>query len=137
MAQTFSCTLVTPEEQMLDEQVTYASIPAHDGLIGLEPKRAPLLVKLGDGVLRLDFEEGGSRWFYIGGGFAQMKDDKLSLLADQAIAAEDINRQDTEAELAEANVLVTKDADKTDAKTRDITRAKLKLGLIDRLGNKV
>jgi len=122
---------------MLDEQVTYASVPAHDGLLGVVSQRAPLVVKLGEGVLRLDFEQGGSRWFYIGGGFAQMKDDQLSLLADQAVAAEDLNRQETEASLAEANALASTDLETADAKLRDVTRARLKLGLIDRLGNKL
>ena len=70
MAETLQCTLVTPSAQLLDEEITYASVPAWDGLIGIAPMRAPLLIKLEDGPLRLDFTQGGSRWFFVGGGFA-------------------------------------------------------------------
>ena len=102
MAGTFQCTLVTPEQQLLDDPVLYASIPAHDGQIGLAPGRAPLLVQLGDGALRLDFEEGGARWFFIGGGFAQMKDNRLSIVADEAVPAEQIVKTKAEEDMAEA-----------------------------------
>ena len=45
----FQCVIVTPEQQALDESVTQAILPAHDGLIGILTDRAPLLVKLGLG----------------------------------------------------------------------------------------
>ena len=45
----FQCTVVTPEEQAFDAQVTQAILPAHDGLVGILTDRAPLLVKLGTG----------------------------------------------------------------------------------------
>ncbi|HAI13510.1 MAG TPA: hypothetical protein DCM28_17515, partial [Phycisphaerales bacterium] len=51
MATSFQCTLVTPERQLVDQPVTYASIPAWDGLMGVEPQRAPLMIKLGAGAL--------------------------------------------------------------------------------------
>lgn len=137
MAQTFHCTLVTPEEQILDEAVTYANIPAHDGQIGLAPQRAPLLVKLGDGVLRLDFTEGGSRWFYIGGGFAQMKNNKLTLLSSEAIPAEDIVKGDVETALQEARSSESKTVDAVDDKTRKVNRAKTMINMVDELANKI
>ena len=91
MAATFQCTLVTPEQQILDEKVIYASIPAHDGQIGIEHLRAPLLVKLGYGQLRLDLADGSSEKFFVGGGFAQVKDDVLTLLTDEAETATTIS----------------------------------------------
>src|SRR3954471_15209303 len=50
----FQCTIVTPEQQLLDESARQAIIPAHDGLIGVLTDRAPLLVKLGVGKLEVD-----------------------------------------------------------------------------------
>lgn len=91
MAKTFRCSLITPEKQVLQDEVAYASIPAWDGLIGVAPQRSPLVVQLTDGPLRLDYEEGGSRWFFIGGGFAQIHDDHLVLLANQAVPADEID----------------------------------------------
>jgi len=71
----FSCVVVTPEQQILDESLTQAIIPAADGLLGILTHRAPLLAKLGKGPLRLDLASGQRKTFQIEGGVAQMKDD--------------------------------------------------------------
>jgi len=97
LAKTFRCSLVTPQKLVLEEEVSYASLPAHDGQVGVMHQRAPLLVKLGDGALRLDDAQGKSKWFFVGGGFAQMKGNKLSLVAGEAVAAGDITAADADA----------------------------------------
>jgi F-type H+-transporting ATPase subunit epsilon len=81
---------VTPTESMLDDDVLYASIPAWDGQMGIMWHQSPMLTKLGIGSLRLDFPEGGSRWYLIEEGFAQMQNDVLTLLAQSATPAEKI-----------------------------------------------
>ena len=74
MAQkSFHCKLVTPTAALVNDRVTYASVPAWDGLMGFLPGRAPLLGRLGTGELRLEFADsektkGGSRSFVISGG---------------------------------------------------------------------
>src|SRR3954447_2063078 len=99
----FQCVVVTPEQQALDETVTQAILPAHDGQLGILTGRAPLLVKLGQGPLRLDLAAGGAtRVMYIEGGVAQMKDNGLTILTQEAIAPADIDLQATRAEMAEA-----------------------------------
>jgi F-type H+-transporting ATPase subunit epsilon len=80
----FSCVVVTPEQQVLDESLTQAIIPAVDGLLGILTDRAPLLAKLGKGPLRLDLASGQHRTFQINGGVAQMKDNKLTILTQVA-----------------------------------------------------
>ena len=67
---------------------------------------SPFLTRLGIGGVRLDFAEGGSRWYVLDGGFAQMQRDQLSLLTDGAIAAETLSVSEAEAELAEATARV-------------------------------
>ena len=80
----FQCTVVTPEQQAFDAPVTQAILPAHDGLMGILTHRAPLLVKLGKGELRLDLPGGGSTRFKLDGGIAQMLDNKLTILTEKA-----------------------------------------------------
>lgn len=80
----FSCVLVTPEQQILDESLTQAVIPAADGLLGILTDRSPLLAKLGKGPLKLDLASGKTRHFQIEGGIAQMKDNKLTILTPSA-----------------------------------------------------
>ena len=137
MPDTFQCTLVTPQEQLLDGAVTYASLPAWDGQIGIAPSRAPLMVKLGQGALRLDFVEGGSRWFFLGGGFAQMKDDRLSLLTDEAIPAEQIVREEARAALEKAQGLSAHTQEDVSSRQRQIERAKALQHLLELHANRL
>src|SRR4051812_46645550 len=98
----FQCVLVTPEQQVLDETVTQAIVPAHDGLVGILTGRAPLLVKLGTGPLRIDLPGGQQRHYFVDGGVAQMKDNKLPILSTDAAPASAINAETARAEYAEA-----------------------------------
>src|SRR5690242_21004753 len=101
----FRCVIVTPEQQVLDESLTQAIIPAHDGLIGILTDRAPLLVKLGVGKLEVDLTSGGRRVYLIDGGIAQMKDNKLTVLTNGAWTADEIDAAAARAEYAEATTL--------------------------------
>lgn len=134
MAKTFRCTVVTPEHQLLSEEVSYASIPAWDGQQGFLPGRAPLLTKLGAGALRLDYEQGGERWFYLGGGFAQMNGGNLTLLAEEAVPAESIVRKDIEAQLREAEAANPATAADREARTKQMARAHGLLSVLDHHG---
>src|SRR3954447_21197250 len=89
----FQCTIVTPEAQALDESISQAILPAHDGLIGILTDRAPLLVKLGVGPLRVDLAGGQRRFFLVDGGVAQMKDNKLTVLTTVATPASEIDAE--------------------------------------------
>ena len=137
MADTFQCTVVTPSAAVLDRPVKYASVPAWDGLIGIAPGRAALLVKLGDGPLRLDFEEGGSRWFFLGGGFAQMKGSDLSLLTEEAIPAEDIVAADAEQSLRQAAKVEAVKDDQVAARDRRVNRARAMVHLAQRVDGRI
>ena len=132
MAATFNCTLITPQRQVLNEEVIYASIPGWDGLLGLMTQRAPLVVKLGDGPLRLDYPTGASCWFFVGGGFAQMKDNRLSLIADEAVAVEDIVPEDAQASLKEAQAFIPHSDEEFARNQRDLHRARTMIELTQR-----
>lgn len=129
MAKTFRCSIVTPVASVFDGDVTYASFPAWDGQQGMLPGQSPLLTKLGVGPLRLDFTEGGSRWFLIDGGFAQVQDGSLTLLTEGAVPAEQLSAQEASAELAEANARVTKPGEDRARVERDQQRAMAKKNL--------
>jgi F-type H+-transporting ATPase subunit epsilon len=104
---TFRCRLITPEAQVFDEQATAAVIPAWDGLLGILPNRAPMVMQMGTGELRVDFPDsgqtkGGSRAFFVDDGFAQMVDNELTILAASAVAAENLSESSAQTELAAA-----------------------------------
>jgi F-type H+-transporting ATPase subunit epsilon len=89
MPASFTLALVTPEAMVLDTSVEQVIIPAHDGEMGILHGRAPLVVTLGAGWLTLDIGSTKKR-FYISGGFAQMKEETLTVLADEAIPEDKI-----------------------------------------------
>jgi F-type H+-transporting ATPase subunit epsilon len=123
----FQVTVVTPEQQVLDETVTQVILPAHDGQIGILTGRAPLLVKLGQGPLKLDGGSAGKaqRVFYVEGGIAQMKDDRLTVLTQVAIPADEIKAETARAELAEATAQRITDQKSYDDRQRRLTRARV------------
>ena len=125
----FQCTLVTPEQQVLDETVEQAIVPAHDGQVGILTGRAPLLVKLGTGTLRIDLPGGQQRFFFVDGGVAQMKDNKLTILTEEATPAAEISAETARAELAEAEARRATDLATADARQKQISRARAKIEL--------
>jgi len=125
----FHCSLVTPEHQLIDAKVSYASVPTWDGLVGVAPQHAPLVAKLGDGAMRLDLADGGKKWFYVGGGFLQMQGDHLSILASEAVPAEKVNRQEAEAALREAEARQAIKPEDQERRQHEITRAKTMISI--------
>jgi F-type H+-transporting ATPase subunit epsilon len=104
MPAAFKASLITPEAIVLDTMVTSAQVPAADGLVGILDHHAPLLAKLGTGVLRLDTSTGQQR-FVVMGGYAQMKDDALTILTTEAIPAGQVTAQTIAAEQAKLSAI--------------------------------
>jgi len=87
MPDTITCSLITPEQEVFEKEAAYVDLPAHDGQMGFLAHRAPLLVKLGTGLLTVKGAGAGSAGetkMKISGGFAQMKGNTLSILTDKA-----------------------------------------------------
>ena len=121
----FRCTIVTPEQQVLDEQATQVVLPAHDGLVGVLTDRAPLLAKLGQGPLRVDLPS-GTRHYYVEGGIAQMKDNQLTILTNEATPADEIDAEAARAEYAEAAARRVTDPHGLEDRQRQMKRARAK-----------
>ena len=122
----FQCVIVTPEQQALDESATQAIIPAWDGQIGILTGRAPLLVKLGLGPLRIDLAGGRTRTFLIDGGIAQMNDNRLTILTNEATAAENIDPEAARAEFSAAEARASTDAKSREERAHQMERARMK-----------
>ena len=120
----FHVVIITPEQQILDETVTQAILPAHDGEIGIMTDRAPLLVKLGQGRLQLDLPGGQKRRLYVEGGIAQMKDNQLTVLTQMAVPADEISAEAARAEFSEASSQRIVDDKSFDDRQRRLQRAR-------------
>ncbi|MFN0133965.1 MAG: FoF1 ATP synthase subunit delta/epsilon [Phycisphaerales bacterium] len=134
---TFQCKLVTPAALVLDEPVTYASIPAWDGLFGVLANRAPIVAKLGLGELRLDFPDkpnakGGSRSYLVDDGFVQMVNNRLTILAAFATPVENLSEADAAGELASLEKAPAGDKAGAERASKERARARLKARLAKR-----
>jgi F-type H+-transporting ATPase subunit epsilon len=123
----FKCTVVTPEQQVLDETITQAIVPGHDGKVGILTDRAPLLLKLGQGAMRIDLPGGQKRLYYVEGGVAQMKDNKLTILTQEATPAEQISAESARAELAEAEARRITDPASFEERQKQLARARARI----------
>ena len=124
----FKATLITPESIILDAHVHAAQIPAYDGLVGILVNRAPLLAKLGTGILRLDLAGptggvGETERFLVSGGYAQMKGDELTILTTEAIPAGDVSHEMIAAE--EAKLAAVEGVDANALERRQAIQARI------------
>lgn len=132
----FRCRLVTPASSLIDEDVTYANVPAWDGLMGFSPGRAPIVARLGLGQLTLRPSEKtlhtGEKRFLVEGGFVQMSESELIILAEHATPAEDLDETQAQKDLTEAEQATVPDdaadpAAATDRLNQRKARARLAL----------
>jgi F-type H+-transporting ATPase subunit epsilon len=101
MAQTFELEVATPERLLVREQVTEAQIPTRDGMIGVLPDHAALLSALGTGPLTF-VTSGAKRQMVLSGGFLEIRDNFVRVLADRAELSEEIDVSRAEASLKRA-----------------------------------
>jgi len=126
---TCQCLLIPPERIVLDTAATFVAFPAHDGEVGILPQRAPLVYKLGIGALRIKTPS-ETHVYYIDGGFAQMADNKLAILTEQARKTADIQPAAAEKALADARSMPGTDATTREARENAMRRAKAQLRLV-------
>jgi F-type H+-transporting ATPase subunit epsilon len=91
MAERLTLELATPTRMVVAETVDEVVVPGSEGYFGVLPGHAPLLATLGIGELtyRIGRDE---RHVAIAGGFAEVRNDKVIVLADPAERPQDIDR---------------------------------------------
>ncbi len=83
--------VVTPDKQVVKESVDYVSCPGVDGEFGVLKSHVALLSALKVGVLRFD-KDGKQEHVFISGGFADINDNVVTVLAESAELAKDIDK---------------------------------------------
>jgi F-type H+-transporting ATPase subunit epsilon len=74
--------LVTPERILLDEEVTSVEVPSKGGCMEVLPGAAPVLARIGAGMLRLHGGESGDKSFVISRGIAEVLPQRVTILAN-------------------------------------------------------
>jgi len=123
-----NCIVVTPAETAVETEASSITLPLFDGDKGVMADHAPMIGRLGNGELRLEGTEGGSR-FYIEGGFVQVLDNTVSILTNRVVAVEDLDSSALEQELGNALAMPGNNDEELDLRERasDAVRAQLRV----------
>ena len=90
MADKIQLEIVTPERRLLDEPVDMVTVPGLNGELGILPGHTPLISQLKTGVLTYA-QDGKNSQLHVSGGFVEVRDDRVSVLAVIAERPEEID----------------------------------------------
>ena len=90
MAEKIQLEVVTPERSVLSEPVDMVTVPGLGGELGILPGHTPLISQLQTGVLTY-VQEGKSYPLHVSGGFVEVRDDRVSVLAEVAERPDEID----------------------------------------------
>lgn len=102
MAESFRLHVVTPQGEVLDRRVVAVTAPGLLGEFGVLPRHARYMTALGVGELRYEDAEGNTDVLAVAGGFAEVTPEGVSVLAQTAEEADEIDIARAEAALARA-----------------------------------
>ena len=91
MAETIHVDIVSAEGEIFAGPAKMVYLPAIEGDIGVAPRHAPLLTLLRAGEVRVQTPEGEEQYFYVGGGALEVQPKKITVLADTAARAHDLD----------------------------------------------
>lgn len=102
MADTFGFELVSPEKLLLSVDAEMVTVPGDAGDMGILPGHSPVISSLRLGVIEVTKAGGGEERIFVAGGFAEMSNNKLTVLAEEAMPVKDLKRDKLEAKLKDA-----------------------------------
>lgn len=123
--------LVTPERVVLERDADLVVLTASDGEVGILPNHAPLVARLGAGELRISHRD-GKTCLYVEGGFAQVRNNNVTILATVVREIADLKPEKLEAELAEVSAQVPPNPAANRDRTERLNRIRAALRLARR-----
>ena len=128
----FAYEIYTPEGLVHKGDSYVCILPAIDGELGVLSNRAPLVAALGAGRLEAqERDEGRLQWF-LAGGFAQVKGNVLTILAEQCIAADKLDPDTAASELQAARNMPATNPEERHRKYLAIQNSSKKLAMAKR-----
>jgi F-type H+-transporting ATPase subunit epsilon len=116
--------IVTAERRVVTDEADMVVAPATEGTIGILPRHAPLLTALNPGVMVLK-KGGDEELLAVSGGFLQVNDNRVLVLADTAERAEEVDEQRAAEARAQAETALREAASRPGSIQSDAARAAL------------
>jgi F-type H+-transporting ATPase subunit epsilon len=135
MTMTIHVDIVSAEREIFSGQAEMVFAPAELGEVGITPRHAPLITKLNPGEVRVKVSDSESYPFFISGGLLEVQPHMVTILADTAIRAKDIDEATVLNAKAKAEEALTDKSGKIDyaIAQSELAQAIMKLRTLDRL----
>jgi F-type H+-transporting ATPase subunit epsilon len=109
---TIRCDIVSAEKEIFHGNVSMVIATGEMGELGIAPRHAPLITRLKPGQVRLKLENGDEQFFYVSGGILEVQPQVVTVLADTAERAADLDEAAARKAKEEAERAI---ADRSDA----------------------
>jgi F-type H+-transporting ATPase subunit epsilon len=135
MASTIHVDIVSAEGQIFSGEASAVFVPGSQGELGIYPRHAPLLTTLKAGEVRVQSEGHEEQSFYVGGGALEVQPHLVTVLADTAARARDLDEAQAQAAKQRAEEALKGRGDKIDLAEAqaELARAVAQLRAIERL----
>lgn len=107
MSKTIQCDIVSAEEQIWSGTAAQVFATGVSGELGIYPRHTPLITQLKPGPVRVVDTQGEEQFFFVGGGIIEVQPHMVTVLADTAVRAKDLDaaaaqraKEEAERELA-------------------------------------
>ena len=133
MAMTVHLDVVSAESQLFSDRVQSLQVVGVEGELGINPGHAPLLTQLKPGMMRVVKQFGEEEFLYLSGGILEVQPSYVTILADVAIRASDIDLAAAqEAKLRAEQQIANPGADFDYARaTQELTKAIAQLRVVE------
>jgi F-type H+-transporting ATPase subunit epsilon len=138
MANTIHVDIVSAEGQIFSGEASMVFVPGSQGELGIAPRHAPLLTTLKAGEVRVQSEGAEEQSFYVGGGSLEVQPNRVTVLADTAARAKDLDEAAALAAKQRAEDALRQRTDKVDIAEAqaELARVVAQLRAIERLRKK-
>lgn len=102
MASDFTLSVVAPDRMVVEDQAISVIAPGVEGYFGVMAGHIPMIAALKPGILEYLDSKNQRHFIYTGGGFAEVTAGRVTILADEASRANEIDVSDAEARLEQA-----------------------------------
>ena len=135
MTMTIHVDIVSAEREIFSGLAEMVFAPAELGEVGISPRHAPLITKLNPGEVRVKVSDDESYPFYISGGLLEVQPHLVTILADTAVRAKDIDEAAALDAKAKAEEALADKSSKIDYATAQaqLEQAVMQLRTLDRL----
>jgi len=91
MKHTIQCDIVSAQEEIFSGEASMIFATGSVGELGISPRHAPLITQLKPGPVRVQQADGEEAFFFVGGGILEVMPHLVTVLADTAVRADDLD----------------------------------------------